>query len=274
MKVIDFHVHVFKKEDWNEEQYRILSDIGGKEQIENIEKIMEPDKFSEFLGDNGVSKAVILAESSPAVVGMIRNEYVIDFSNKSGVLIPFCSINPNFDFDPVGKLGYLVEDLGAMGLKLLPSYQYFFPNEARMYNIYARAEELKIPVMFHTGSSLFKYTRMKYCDPIYFDDVAVDFPKLKIVMAHSGRGFDYEKAFFLSRLHKNIFMEISGLPPNRLLDLFLELEKNADKVIFGSDYPATPKGIKWNIETIKNLPLSSHAIEKILYKNAEKVLFG
>jgi len=90
-------------------------------------------------------------------------------------------------------------------------------------------------------------------------------------MAHSGRGFWYDRAFFISKIHKNLYMEISGLPPKKLLQYFPELEKNADKVIFGSDWPGV-KGIKKNIDMICTLPLKDTTIEKILYRNAEKVL--
>jgi len=120
---------------------------------------------------------------------------------------------------------------------------FFYPNEARLYPIYAKAQELKIPVILHIGPSAFKGTRMKHCDPIYLDDVAVDFPNLKIIMAHSGRGFSYDKCFFLSRFHRNIYMDITGLPAKNLPSCFPEL------------------------------PLSS-TIEGILYRNAERVLFG
>jgi predicted TIM-barrel fold metal-dependent hydrolase len=105
------------------------------------------------------------------------------------------------------------------------------------------------------------------------DDVAVDFPDLKIVMAHSGRGFWYNECFSLSRLHKNLYMDITGLPPQNLLSYFPELEKNSEKVIFGSDWPTMPTGIRKNIEAIKSLPLRDRTIEAILYKNAYKILF-
>jgi hypothetical protein len=126
--------------------------------------------------------------------------------------------------------------------------------------------------MFHTGSSIYKHSKTKYGDPLHLDEVAADFPELKIVMAHSGRGFWYDKAFFLSRIHKNLYMEISGLPPQKLLIYFPELEKNADKVIFGSDWPGV-RSIKENIDSICSLDLRNSTIGKILYKNAEKVLY-
>jgi hypothetical protein len=125
--------------------------------------------------------------------------------------------------------------------------------------------------MIHTGSSIFRGSRLKYGDPLYIDDVAVDFPNLVIVMAHSGRGFWYERAFFLAKLHENVYMEISGLPPQKLLTYFPDLEKLADKVIFGSDWPGMPD-IRRNIEVIRGLPLTESTKEKILGENAARIL--
>ena len=211
---------------------------------------------------------------APATSGYVANESVLDFCSKHDMLIPFVSVNPNVNPDCVEKFEMYVKEYGAKGLKLLPSYQFFYPNEQRLYPLYAKASELNIPVVFHIGSSVFKGTRIKYCDPIYLDDVAVDFPDLKIVMAHSGRGFWYDQCFFLSRLHKNVYMDITGLPPNKLLTYFPELDKNGEKVIFGSDWPAIPTSIKENIQAIENLPRSDGTIEGILYKNAYKLVFG
>ncbi|MEM2924154.1 MAG: amidohydrolase family protein, partial [Methanocellales archaeon] len=152
-----------------------------------------------------------------------------------------------------------------------PPYMYFYPNEKKIYPLYKRAEELQIPVVFHTGSSIFKGSRLKYANPIYLDDVAVDFPELVIIQAHGGRGIWYDTAYFLAKLHPNIYLDITGLPPQNLLKYYPELEKIQDKVIYGSDYPAIGD-LKKNIERIKSLPISKKAIEKILGKNARKIL--
>ena len=145
-------------------------------------------------------------------------------------------------------------------------------NDSRIYPIYRTAQDLGIPVLIHTGSSTFPGTRLKYGDPLLLDDVAVDFPdSLKLVIAHSGRGFWYDRAFFMSKLHKNVYMEIAGLPPFRLLDYFPDLGRNADKVIFGSDWPGMPH-IKRNIEAVAELPLPPAAVEKILGGNAAGLL--
>ena len=69
----------------------------------------------------------------------------------------------------------------------------------------------------------------------------------------------------------SVYMEISGLPPQNLLKYFPELEKNADKIIFGSDWPGVP-GIGKNIETIRALPIREETRKKILGENAARIL--
>jgi predicted TIM-barrel fold metal-dependent hydrolase len=164
-----------------------------------------------------------------------------------------------------------VKELGCSGVKLYPPYHHFYPNDARMYPLYAKAQELGVPVMAHTGSSIFKGVKHKYADPMFWDDVAVDFPNLNIVMAHSGRGVWYDHAYFLAKIHANVYMEIAGLPPQNLLSYFPELERIPDKVIFGSDWPGMPH-IKRNIEIIRGLPLNEATKEKILWGNAARLL--
>lgn len=274
MDVIDFHIHYIKKELLNPTWLNYLESINPDFFSKIDEFSQHPELLVAHLKSEGVRYAVILPECAPATSGYVPTEEVIDYCRHHEMLIPFASINPNVHSDMVERLEEYVKVGGIKGLKLHPSYQFFYPNEARLYPLYQKAQELRIPVIFHIGTSIFKGTRLKYCDPIHLDDVAVDFPDLKIIMAHSGRGFWYEDCFSLSRLHKNLYMDITGLPPQNLLRYFPELEKNSEKVIFGSDWPTMPTTIKANIEAIQQLPLSQKAIESILYKNAQKILFG
>jgi predicted TIM-barrel fold metal-dependent hydrolase len=270
MKVIDFHIHIGNKDDWlpwvHEYQNKVFPEL-----YERFEDIMNPEGLNNFLKSQGIYKAVILAENSPITTGVVSNEYVSDFCKGNDIFIPFASVNPRTDEQPAQKLGNLVLERNFKGLKLYPTYQHFYPNDNTLYPLYSKAVELNIPVMFHTGSSVFKGSRLKFGDPVHLDDVAVDFPDLKIIMAHSGRGYWYEAAFFLAELHKNIYMEVSGLPPKKLLNYFPNLEKNADKILFGSDWPGI-RSIKENIDAIRSLPLKTSTIDKILGLNAQKLL--
>jgi predicted TIM-barrel fold metal-dependent hydrolase len=140
--------------------------------------------------------------------------------------------------------------------------------------LYERAQDLGLPVMIHTGTSVFPRARNKYAQPIYADDLIVDFPKLRIILAHGGRPLWTNEAFFLTRRSKNVFLEISNIPPQNLLDYFPRLEQIADQTMFGSDWPGpVVKDIGANIERFKELPISDDAKRKILRDTALKV-FG
>ena len=273
-QVIDFHLHIYKEEHYLPRTQEFMEAQDPAQYRKRLEIVGRPEKLIAFLKEQGVSYAVVLAEHAPVTTGNVPSEWVAEFCQGHEMLIPFASLNPNTDQDPAAKLRYYVEELGMRGLKLLPSYQQYYPNSNAIYPVYAEAQRLKIPVLFHTGSSQFRGARLKYSDPIHLDDVATDFPDLTIVMAHSGRGFFYDAAFFLARHHRNVYMEVSGLPPSRLLSYFPEFERNADKIVFGSDWPAIPSTPRENVEVFCALPLKASTIEKVLYKNAERILFG
>jgi len=274
MDVIDFHAHYVKKEMLNPSWLHFLERINPEMYARIDDFADDPGLLTSYLKTQGVAYAVVLSECCPATSGLVPAEVVMEYCHGQDMLLPFISLNPNVDSDPASKMELYVRDGGARGLKFHPSYQYFYPNDAQLYPIYSKAQELGISIIFHIGTSIFKGTRLKYCDPIHLDDVAVDFPDLKIVMAHSGRGFWYDICFGLARLHKNLYMDITGLPPQNLLNYFPELERIAEKVVFGSDWPTMPTSIAENVTAIKSLPLKDGTIEAILYKNAHKILFG
>lgn len=275
--IIDFHVHVGRSEMWHPWVFQwAVNNLNEQDRPLGAEHILDTyaasaETLEAHLDECGVDYAVVLAEESPITTGVTSNEYVADFCHGSKRLIPFCNINHYMHVQPAQELERLVTQKGFRGIKIYPTYQQFYPNDHVLYPMYAVAQELGIPLMVHTGSSVFKGARLKFGDPLALDDVAVDFPNLKIVMAHSGRGFWYDRAFFLARLHENVYMEVAGLPPQRLLEYFPELERNADKVIFGTDWPGMPY-IKRNIDLIRKLPLQESTICKILGENAARVL--
>lgn len=268
-KVIDFHIHIGLKEHWHEwiHDYQKSSE---SDFYKRYDELIDPEKFATYLRNHDIVKAVILPDVCPITTGMVPNEYVFEFCEGHDIYIPFCTVNPSLVTHPEQELKRYIR-MGAKGIKLYPPYNHFYPNDSRLSLLYALAQEARLPVLLHTGSSVFKGSKLKYADPIYLDDVATDFPELVLVMAHSGRGLWYDKAFFLSRLHPHLYMEISGLPPKNLLNYFPDMEKSRDKFIYGSDWPAV-KTIFSNIEAIQKLPLTEESKKKILYENAARIL--
>lgn len=271
MSVIDFHLHIGSRQGWGKTDMDLLKELNPKV-YEKFDDYMTPEGLRRHLFSQGVELAVILAENSPLQGTNISDEFVANFCKGHDCFIPFGSVNPRIDPNPVEKLLRGMFDLGIKGFKLLPSYHHYYINDNKMYPFYAKAEELGVPILFHIGSSTYWPTKLKYCDPVLLDEVAVDFPNLKIIMAHGGRGFWYDACFFLAQLHKNVYLEISGLPPQSLLKYFPNLERNADKIIFGSDWPSIPSEIGRNIEIIRSLPINKEGVEKVLRLNALKIL--
>ncbi len=267
--VVDVHVHCGNMNQWNPQILEWMRKVNGDFSPFDQEGVLRQKAFVEMMDRVGVDYAVILPEVAPAVTGNITTDDALEFCKGCNRLLPFVSINIHFSREPLREFERYLS-MGCRGLKVHPVHQLFYPNDPRLYPLYELAQSAGVPVMFHTGSSIFPGAKIKYGDPIYLDEIAVDFPKLTIIMSHGGRGFWYDKAQFLTQIRPNVYIDICGLPPHKLLDLFPKLERLHHKFLFGSDWPGGD--IKRSIEGILALPISNEAKEAILYKNALRLL--
>jgi hypothetical protein len=280
--IIDFHIHVTRPEHAHPWVMKFIQEDYEGDIFALVDKFLTPSGIRTLLQQAEIDYAIALAEVCPVTTGSCTNEYIIDFvdqanaltdppSGPKGRLIPFASPNPYIDSDLSQRLEELVVEQGVRGVKLYPVYQLHYANDTRIYPLYAKAQELGIPVLVHTGSSMFRGARIKYGDPLHLDDVAIDFPDLNLIMAHSGRPFWFQQAFWMARRHPNVYMEVSGLPAKNLLTYFPKLETLADKVIYGSDWPGNAH-IERNLQAIRELPLREESKAKILGGNAAQLL--
>jgi predicted TIM-barrel fold metal-dependent hydrolase len=280
--IIDFHIHLSRPEHEKPSVMEWLRSIYPGDLDALMEQVLEPAGMRRYLQEHNIDWAVGLAEVSPLATGWASNEYVGQFcldanaqpdpaSGPRGRLLPFASINPFIVNDLALELARLVEEFDFRGIKVYPVYQHHYPNDSRLYPLYGKAQELGLPVLVHTGSSVFKGARIKYGDPLLLDDVAIDFPELNILMAHSGRPFWYEQAFWMARRHENVYMEVSGLPAKNLMTYFPRLEMIAGKVVYGSDWPGN-NDLALNVTAIRGLPISEKAQQAILHDNASRIL--
>jgi predicted TIM-barrel fold metal-dependent hydrolase len=191
-------------------------------------------------------------------------------------LIAFGSVHPRFSRDVAGDTERVIEE-GAKALKVHPPHQMFRANAYQdalpsLADLYRVAQDAGVPVTIHTGTSVFPGARSRFGDPMDVDDVAIDFPKLTILLAHGGRPLWMEAAFFLVRRHPNVRLEVSGIPPAKLLEYFPRLEEIAHKTIWGTDWPSPGiKSMRTNVEAFLALPLSDSAKAAILYGNAARI---
>ena len=244
-------------------------------------RMEDPRNLLATMDRAGVERVCLINYAAPEVMGLGLdvNGFVSTYAAEDPKrLIAFGGVHPRLSKDPEGDVERLASKLEIRGLKIHPPHQLFAPNAyvdgkmPNLWRIYRTAEKLGLPIMFHTGTSVFPGARSKFGDPLALDDVAQDFPDLTILMAHGGRPFWCEAAFYLIRNHPNVYLDISSIPPSRLLEWFPQVEKIADKVLFGSDWPGPGiPGMKEELEAVRALPLSAELKEKLFVTNARKI---
>ncbi len=279
MAVFDVHLHIQPHEEFGEVSRRFVE--SGREDLELYRRIeSSPEELLRFLDREGIARACLINYVAPDTIGLTErvNAWVSRYCRgHEDRLLAVGSVHPRLARDPGGETRRLAGDLGIRMLKLHPPHQLFSPDDYRRGNeglarIYEAAQEAGLPVMFHTGTSLFPSARNRFADPMPIDDVAVDFPALKIVLAHSGRPLHGETAFFLARRHPNVHLEISGIPPARLPHYLPRLEEMAPKVLWGTDWPSPGvRSPSANVEAFRALGFAPQAREAILSGNAERL---
>ena len=276
MRVFDVHIHVQPWEMIKPEALALLDDDAHSDVAPLLES---PERLIAYLDENEVNRACCINYVSPDVMGFTRevNDWIANFTaGHRDRLLPVGSVNPLHEADPAAELERILA-LGIRMIKIHPPHQLFAPNAYRdrlpkLADVYAGCERRGVPVMFHTGTSVFPGARNVYADPMPIDDVAVDFPRLKIVIAHAGRPLYMETAMFLARRHRSVMLEVSGIPPKALLKYLPRLPDMADQVLWGTDWPSPGvTSIRANVAAFRALGLPDAVQRKILSENAEKL---
>jgi uncharacterized protein len=193
------------------------------------------------------------------------------------VLIPFASVDPARP-DAVDRARRLIAENGVKGFKFHPNLQAFFPNDRSAYTLYEAIAEAGLPALFHSGHSGIGTglpggggLRMKYSNPMCLDDVAADFPELKIVLAHPS--FPWQDEAISVCLHKeNVWIDLSGWSPKYFPPQLVQYANSQlqTKVLFGSDFPLiTPD--RW-LADFEQAPFKDEVRPLILKENAARLL--
>jgi predicted TIM-barrel fold metal-dependent hydrolase len=280
MRVFDCHIHV---QPWEQMKpgVRALMTAGRRDLAEVQKALAEPAELLALMDREGVERAALINYVAPEVMGFdaSANDWVSRYvRGHEDRLVAVGSVHPRHAADAGGEARRIIEELGIRMLKIHPPHQVLAANaylsgEEGLGRIYAAAEELGRPVMIHTGTSIFPGARNRFADPMPIDDIAVDFPKLKLVLAHAGRPLYMNTAVFLARRHPNVHLDLSGIPPKKLLEYLPRLEELSDRCLWGTDYPSPGvASMKKNVEDFTALPLSQGARERILWTNAATLI--
>ncbi|SMH53744.1 amidohydrolase family protein [Maritimibacter sp. HL-12] len=226
--------------------------------------------------------AVIFPVDAERETGFRRysNEEVAEIcAANDDILIPFASIDPWKGKMAAREARRLIRDFGVRGFKFHPTFQGFWPNDPMAYPFYEVLEEEGVVALFHTGQTGVGSgmrggmgMRLKYSNPMNIDDIAVDFPDLRIIMAHPAFPWQ-EEALSVAQHKPNVYIDLSGWSPKYFPEILVKYANSLlkKKMLFGSDWPAiTPD--RW-LADFETAPFRDEVRPLILKENARR-LFG
>jgi predicted TIM-barrel fold metal-dependent hydrolase len=197
-------------------------------------------------------------------------------------LIGFMSLDPTQD-GWQDELVYGHRTLGLRGIKLMPMYAGFRPQDPRLDALWEYAAQYQLPVLLHTGTTFVSQAPLEYTLPRHLDEVAIRYPSVKIILAHLGHPYEGECVAVI-RKHPNVYADVSALhyrPFQLYQSLMLVQEYGVwHKVLFGTDYPFTT--VTASIDGIRNLNrmvdgtglprLDTGQIEEMIHRDSLKNL--
>jgi hypothetical protein len=217
-----------------------------------------------------------------AATGMpppVTNEEIAELAaDHADAVIPFASIDPHSGAAGVRRVRDLVDRHGVRGFKFHPNEQAFFPNDPGHYPLYRAIERTGLPVVFHSGHTGVGAgrpggggVRLKYSNPMFVDDIAVDFPEMPIVLAHPS--FPWQDEAISVALHKpRVHIDLSGWSPKYFPANLVQYANTLlrERVLFGSDYPViTPD--RW-LADFERLDIKPEVRPLIVKDNAVRLL--
>ena len=253
-------------------------------------KVKSIETMAQQLKDAGMDRAVIVnMVSCHFWAGSLPNDFIAKYCRQfPDLFIGFGGVDPHIDKRAaLREVERCKKELGLVGLKFHPAYQNFYPNDReRAYPIWEKCVEMDMPVLVHTGTTRMTRSTIRTCKPEYLDEVATDFPELRIIMTHFNWPWVEEGLAVVWR-HENLYLDMSGWMPRYIyasnpivfqyMNTFLQ-----DKMVFGSDYPAlnpriwlddfqtfVDNGFEWGG---KRRTFKPGVLDKFLRKNAIRAL--
>lgn len=275
---IDVHVHVHASVHGSAVNEEAMKEMAEYFRNDDVRPNNTRD-IATYYRERGMA-AVVFGVDSADKDSAVSNEEVAELAAENAdVLIPFASIDPARGSEGVAMAKRLITEHGVRGFKFHPNTQAFYPNDPDVYRLYEVIAEHGRIALFHSGHTGVGANtrggggiRLKYSNPMYVDDVAVDFPDMPIILAHPS--FPWQDEALSVALHKpNVHIDLSGWSPKYFAPQLVQHANTLlrHKVLFGSDYPViTPD--RW-LRDFDKIDIRPEVRPLILKENAVK-LFG
>ncbi len=239
-------------------------------------------RADEYLSKAAECNATIVFGGKARLSGIwVDDKAIADFTvMNAGRFIGFLSVDPTQrGWQDEMRHGH--EALGLRGIKLLPMYAGFYPQDPKLDPLWKYAQEKRLPVVLHTGTTFVSQARLDCTLPRHLDDVARRFPEVRMVLAHLGHPYEAECVAVI-RKHRHVYADVSALfyrPWQLFHSLMLAHEYGVwNKLLFGSDYPFTTvdesvEGLRsvWGIR-VNRFGLPAEELDALLHRSSLALL--
>ena len=269
--LVDCHSHVWAYPGHLSDEF--VNEANARSRGHRLDLHVPPEKHLQAMA--GVDKVIVFGLRAHHSGLWVPNDYIAAYAaTYPEKVIGFGAIDPAVD--PIEDTLDEIVSLKLRGIKLGPIYQNIHPTDPRMMKVYEFCQAHGLPIMIHQGTTFVRTGPLKYALPILLEDVVIEFPRLRMIIAHLGHPWIAE-TLVLIRKHPHLYSDISALhyrPWQFYNALIMAKEYGVlDKILFGSDYPfTTPEAQIHGLRNLNhfaegtNLPrLSNEEIEKLIY---------
>jgi len=226
-------------------------------------------EFVAMMKREGVSRGVVCGGS------IEDNDHMLEVRDSLGDDNPFfyiAGVHPKYGVRRNLEEVERCRQAGFLGVNISPFIWGIPANASVLYPIYAYCESHNIVAIVHGSLHYNRFQSMWLGDPQYMDEIAMNFPNLKLVISHAANGFGV-LGLAVAQKHPNIFLEFSALWPKYLPDATIQAVNSylKDRCLFGTDYPLVEFGAAVEAWTDAVKP---EVRELFFAKNAERCLFG
>jgi predicted TIM-barrel fold metal-dependent hydrolase len=235
MRVIDARVRLRTQQlmkAWTTELNPVFEDYIDLYNMNSRLSVIPVEELLEIGLESGVEKMVVCGGSQD------DNDHIISVSREFSEIIPVAGVDLDDGCLNALEMIKRYRDEGFAAINLSPFMARRDINDRLYYPIYAYSELIKMPVIMHASIHFWRDAYMWHGQPQYVDEVAVDFPTLKIIMSHGGNGFG-PLVLAVAQRHRNVFLEFSALTPKYMAPEFLQAANTylKKRCMFGTDYP-------------------------------------
>ena len=217
---------------------------------------LDRDGLAALMQEHGIGSGVVFHPDNALTRGIVErvpNAWALYWANPR-------------DSDCAEQAAEFLDHPKFLGVKMHPLLDGYHPNDPSVHPVARLLVEREMPALIHCGHPIFTL-------PWSIEELAVEFPELRVVLGHMGHGniVYINGAIDVGARNPNVYLETSGMPMHSKIKTAFE-RVGSDRVMYGSDAPFHDPGVE--IRKVEVSGLDEQARRRVLGLNARRLFFG